>query len=126
MEHQQESNYRSLATRTYTGGVWFVGALVLAVMLAVATPLPTIAGGQLALETLSNRPDKLSGGDALVHVDVPTGVELDEVTVRLDGVDVTDLFAADDSGGLIGLIEGLAIGKNLLQAKAPLSVMSTS
>jgi hypothetical protein len=118
MENQQESNYRSLATRTYTGGVWFVGVLVLAVLLAVATPLLAIAGGQLALETLSNRLDKLSGGDALVYVDVPPGVALDEVTLRLDGVDVTDLFAADGSGGLIGLIEGMAIGKNLLQAKA--------
>jgi hypothetical protein len=81
-------------------------------------PLLAIVGGQLALETLSNRPDKLSGGDALVRVDVPPVVALDEVTVRLDGVDVTDLFAADGSGGLIGLIEGLSIGKNLLQAKA--------
>jgi hypothetical protein len=81
MENQQESNYRSLATRTYTGGVWFVGVLVLAVLLAVATPLLAIAGGQLALETLSNRLDKLSGGDALVYVDVPPGVALDEVTL---------------------------------------------
>ena len=44
MDHQQESNYPSLATRTYTAGVWFVGALVLAVMLAVATPLLAVAG----------------------------------------------------------------------------------
>ena len=53
-----------------------------------------------------------------MHVDVPPGVALDEVTVRLNGVDVSDLFVADGNGGLIGLIEGLATGKNMLQAKA--------
>ena len=51
-------------------------------------------------------------------VDVPQGVTLNEVTVRLNNLDVTDLFATDGNGSLIGLIEGLAIGKNKLQAKA--------
>ena len=91
-------NKRELSTRKYAREVWFLSALCLAIILTLETPMLAMAGGKLAIETISNRSDKISGGDALVHVDVPPGVAPDEVTVKLNGIDVTNLFAIDGIG----------------------------
>src|SRR3989449_798088 len=61
--------------------------------------------------TLSNRADLISGGDALVEVLVPRTVPLHQVTLFLNGRDVTGAFRTDTAehamrGVLIGLVEG--------------------
>ena len=77
------------------------------------------AGGGLEISILSSSPDMVSGGDALVRVDVPSDVALGQVTVKLNGVDVTAAFApAPDGHALAGLVDGFVLGENTLNAKA--------
>jgi hypothetical protein len=67
------------------------------------------------ITTLSSHPELVTGGDALVRVDVPGHVARESVLVTLNGVDVTNLFRwGEHSSTLIGLIEGLELGKNSL------------
>ncbi len=73
---------------------------------------------QFALSVLSSRPDQVSGGDALVRVDVPHTVPLHQVTVLRNGEDVTAAFApAADGRALEGLVEGFDVGDNELVAQ---------
>src|SRR5215831_13425227 len=69
------------------------------------------------IRTLSNRADLISGGDALVEVRVPRHVDLDEVVISLDGRDITAAFARSaQARALLGLVTGLADGRNTLEA----------
>lgn len=89
-------------------------ACLLVVGLPVAV-LPASAADELRVEVLSGRPDTVTGGDALVHVDVPAGAE--RVQVTLNGSDVTSVFTADGQG-LTGLVGGMRVGSNTLRASA--------
>jgi len=93
-----------------------VSLLALTVLLGVA---PAFAANRLEIVTLSNRPDKLSGGDVLVLVTVPPGTKLNDVAVALNGDDVTAAFWQDvGHHALVGLVKGMHLGKNRLEAKA--------
>ena len=70
------------------------------------------------IEVLSGRADQVSGGDALVQVTVPRGVRTSRVEVELGRADVTDAFARQDDGTLVGLVDGLAEGRNTLTVRA--------
>jgi hypothetical protein len=76
------------------------GFILLALAACILTPTAsarTLAGGlsasvkdnQPAIEVLSNRADLISGGDALVRVDLPDRVDPATVQVSLNGADVT-------------------------------------
>jgi hypothetical protein len=70
------------------------------------------------IESLSNRPDKVSGGDVLARIQVPSNSNYSSVVVKLNGQDVTNAFSPDPSGhALVGLVTGLTLGENDLQAK---------
>jgi hypothetical protein len=76
------------------------------------------AGAGLELSILSSSPGMVSGGDALVRVDVPSDVPLEQVSVELNGVDVTAAFApAPDDHAVVGLVDGFVLGENTLKAK---------
>jgi Tannase-like family of unknown function (DUF6351) len=77
-------------------------------------------GVGLAVEVVSSRPEYVSGGDALVGVSLPDGVDAAEVTVEADGADVTDAFAPDphDRARLLGLVDGLPEGDSEIVATA--------
>ncbi|SFM74412.1 DUF6351 family protein [Variovorax sp. OV329] len=78
-------------------------------------PAPTVA--ELKLQTLSSRADMVSGGDALVQVTLPQGVDAASVKLLRDGTDVSAaLKASDDGRTLRGLVSGLAQGSNKLEA----------
>src|SRR2546422_2270887 len=63
--------------------------------------------------TLSNRADLISGGDALVEVLVPRTVPLHQVTLFLNGRDVTGAFRTDTAERAIrGVLTGLVEGQN--------------
>jgi Tannase-like family of unknown function (DUF6351) len=64
------------------------------------------------LTVLSSKPNQVSGGDALIRVDASPDL-LNRLAVRRNGTDVTDSFSPQD-GGLVGLVDGLALGKNEL------------
>src|SRR4051812_2421627 len=71
------------------------------------------------IQTLSNRADLLSDGDALVQVQVPKTVPMKKVRLTLNGVDVGDQFLADeDNRTLRGLLTGMAPGENTFVADA--------
>src|SRR5215471_8657147 len=73
---------------------------------------------RLEIRTLSSRPDLVSGGDALVEVKAPAGAQLSQLTLTLNGKDVTSQLRLDAaSGGFRGLIGGMVVGENILIAK---------
>jgi hypothetical protein len=87
------------------------------VLAAPSTP----AGGHKEVTTsfdvdvVSGRPDMISGGDALVRIEVPRTVPPRDVRIAVDGRDVTDRFQPTDSDRtLLGLVDGLAVGDNEL------------
>jgi hypothetical protein len=72
----------------------------------------------LELNALSARPDMVSGGDVLVRISLPRNLRANEVTVTLNGADVTSVFKSESDGRtLVGLVEGLKPGRNSLRAK---------
>src|SRR5687768_9778518 len=98
-------------------------ALIAALPLVVGT-VPVVLAGQasaaspLTIHVLSNRADLVSGGDALVAIDLPEGVLPAEVQVTVGERDVTSAFAVRPNGKFEGMVDGLALGANQLQATA--------
>jgi hypothetical protein len=72
----------------------------------------------LALSVQSSRPDMVSGGNALIAVDVPAVDPIGKVWVRRNGVDVTPAFRpqAGQPRRLLGLVSGLRNGSNWISA----------
>lgn len=66
----------------------------------------------LDIETVSTRADMVTGGDVLVRVDVPTLFPRKWLTIKVNGVDVTDAFHDTDDHTVTGLVTGLAVGTN--------------
>ena len=75
------------------------------------------SNSSLEIKILSSRPDMVSGGDALVEVNAPAGIELSQVMLELNGMDVSNLLKRDpESGTFRALVGGMAVGKNTLRA----------
>src|SRR5712691_9150643 len=69
--------------------------------------------------SLSNRADLISGGDALLEVRVPKNVPLNQVSLRLNGRDVTAAFETDAAARTLrGVVTDLAHGDNEFVAEA--------
>ncbi len=74
------------------------------------------ANSAFKITTVSSRPDMISGGDALVRVDVPDKLPTGQAAIRLNGQDITPAFRSDPSAhALIGLVRGLNPGQNRLE-----------
>src|SRR4051794_37867210 len=82
-------------------------------------PFFTPADDAPHVKVLSNRADLVSGGDALVQIAPPVGVDPAHVRADLDGRDVTDAFATRADGHFYGLVSGLKDGPNVLTAQLP-------
>lgn len=89
-----------------------------AAALVVAVSWPAVESrAALEIRTLSSRPDLVSGGDTLVAIKAPAGTPADQLSVTLNGMDVTPRFTFDAaSGEFRGLVEGLRPGPNRLMA----------
>src|SRR5438034_6542559 len=106
---------------------WALGMalpMVAAVLIspAGAREKPRAAGqGALAVRVVSSPPRLVSGGAARVKVAVPGGVALADVTVELNGSDVTAAFWPDPEGRnqLEGVLTGLPLGESTLAARVP-------
>src|SRR5687768_7522115 len=73
------------------------------------------SAARLEIQTLSSRPDLVSGGDALIEVKTPTGTQLSQLTLILNGKDVTSQLKNEPgNGNFRGVISGLTIGENSL------------
>ena len=77
---------------------------------SLATPKPP-----LEIEIVSSRADMVSGGDALVDVRAPAGTPLTDLTLTLNGHDVTNVLSGR-SGRFRGLVAGMREGDNVLRA----------
>lgn len=87
---------------------------------ALAAPALARAAGDAVrgIEVLSNRADLISGGDALVAVELAPGTNLAGVHVTLNGADVTSRFALRPDGSYAALLTGLAQGANAVAARS--------
>lgn len=94
-------------------------SLVLAVVTSLLVVLPVVSRAQddVSIRVLSNRADLISGGDALVQIVLADWIDPGDVTVDVDGTDVTASFAVRDDGRFLGRVEGLALGVNNLNAR---------
>ncbi|MEC4723248.1 DUF6351 family protein [Noviherbaspirillum sp. CPCC 100848] len=68
------------------------------------------------IKVLSSRADFVSGGDALVEIGVPAGVNASDIKVDVGGRDVSSAFALRN-GRYTGLVTGLANGDNTITAQ---------
>lgn len=68
---------------------------------------------RIRVESLSNRPDLLSGGDALVGFALPK-VKRKRLVVRLDGEPVTDEFRRRPGGQVAGYLDGMEPGRHVV------------
>jgi hypothetical protein len=89
-------------------------ALLLAVGPAVSALAAPSASSGLAIQVLSNRADLISGGDALVELELPQRHA--QPRVALDGRDVSKAFALRPNGRYQGLVTGMRNGSNTLVA----------
>ena len=113
-----------------------VGA-ILVTLGAGACGEPTgVNPGELRIETVPTRRHLISGGDALVRIEPIFGGSLPDVSVSVNGVDMTERFRpapADwlgrESDALLGLVDGLAVGDNTVvvaHAGTPVSSMTVT
>jgi hypothetical protein len=81
-----------------------------------------------ALNILSNRADLISAGDVLVEVILKEEKSISELILTLNTEDVTLVLtpSADNPLRLIGLIEGLVIGENLISVNIGNSITVTN
>ncbi len=77
------------------------------------------AADNVQIYVLSNRADLISGGEALVEVTIPAGADPAAMRVAVGKRDVTSAFAVRADGRYLGLIEGLALGENVVTAQLP-------
>jgi hypothetical protein len=77
------------------------------------------ASDAVVIEVESGRGDLVSGGDALVRLLAPGGATVDELQVTVDGRAVADAFVTQEDGTALGLVTGLEVGENVVQAELP-------
>jgi len=91
-----------------------LSTLPLCAMLVIG--LANAQTGGPTIQVLSNRADLISGGDALVQINLPAGVPALGVKVALNGTLINNMFALRPNGKYQGLVTGLNNGDNLLTA----------
>jgi len=95
----------------------FFAACVCALTGAAAATAETSHDFQLRV--LSSPPTMVTGGDALVRVDVPQTVPMHQAKVLVNGGDVTATLERDDGARTYtGMISGLELGSNTLTAES--------
>lgn len=77
------------------------------------------ASTPMSITVLSGRADLVSGGSALIQVNLSNPADAQNLKVVVDGHDVSTDFALRADGGFEGLVTGLSLGPNLLQANLP-------
>jgi Tannase-like family of unknown function (DUF6351) len=94
-------------------------SLVMLGLLATSLSPSAAGAGQATtrIEVLSGRPDLISGGEALVAVDLPAGANPAGVRMSVSGRDVTNEFAVRPNGRYEGLVTGLPDSPSVLMAR---------
>src|ERR1700730_9150953 len=76
---------------------------------------PAVSG--ISIETLSSRPNLVTGGNVLVKISYQPGMVL-PLWVTLNDHDVTGKFRATQANTWTGVVEGLQLGSNTLRVRA--------
>lgn len=104
--------------RALTAGCLVAGLLMVTPGMTAAAPPDTFRppDRDFVVDVVSTRADTVTGGDALVRVDVPRTVPRHRVRVSVDGRDVTAAFAPDphDKRSLLGVVDQLAVDANTI------------
>ena len=97
-----------------------VGCALLVGGLVQDAATPEAASPGLTVATVSSRADMVSGGDALVEVrPAPVTALRSPIVVKANDRDVSQAFHVDAiRHSWIGLVEGLALGRNTILARA--------
>jgi hypothetical protein len=113
-----------VAMRIRSGGAgkgrFWVGLVGLLLLCAAAVPAVAARHTRpaLSISILSGRANLVSGGSALVTINLPRS-DRRQVKVTLGRRDITRDFATRRNGSFEGLVTGLAVGRNTLQATLP-------
>jgi len=79
-----------------------------------------LGSSDLRIEAVSTRPYLVTGGDVLLRIRAGEDLDLSRVRVSANGEDVTRGFSPSAPGGpLIGLVQGLRMGHNEIEARIP-------
>ncbi len=101
---------------------WLAASLAASAFIAVGASDGAVSstvdegGGVGEITVVSNRADLISGGDALVSVDL-LDTSPRAVRVELNGKDIKSAFTVRANGRFEGLVTGLVEGKNLLRVR---------
>ena len=93
-------------------------AIILVGIFCAVTESAALAPPEILV--LSNRADLISGGDALVQINLAPGVPTNGYKVFLNGSLVNSMFATRPNGRLQGVVTGLVNGDNLLVVRSVL------
>lgn len=113
---------KTLHTR-FLGTLALSGALTILVAACSLSEVPgNIDAGQTkadsSVRVVSNRADLISGGDALIEL-VGAGTDGKQLSLLLNGRDVSESFSSTTEGTLRGLVTGLDLGSNSFTAQLP-------
>ena len=111
-------NASAFARRSRAALLFTVAAALVATAVATVGTQAVAGGGVVTIQTLSNRADLISGGDALTRVTVPAGASAASVVVTVNGQRVSAL-KQDGAQSLTGLLTGLRDGANVVKAVLP-------
>ena len=101
----------------------WIALCALLILSKVAFPLRAHASQRIEIRVLSSHPDMVSGGSALVEITSPP--EIRELSIWVDGREVTAAFRVSPrTQTLIGLVDGLAQGRNRLEVKSGRKVLT--
>ncbi len=85
--------------------------------LAIPVTAQQKAAPGLEISALSTKPELASGGDILLRIAGPATLTARNLVVRVNGTDVSAAFKpAPGTPGLVGLVTGLNLGPNAIQA----------
>jgi len=92
-------------------------ALMVCALVAPAPVMSQTSAG-LSIEAISTRPNMVTGGDVLIQIRGDVEVA-ESIRVQLNDLDVTDAFEFAGAG-LLGLVDGLVLGANEIDAELTL------
>lgn len=93
--------------------------LLLFLLVAIVVPVsarppdPATKHEPLTVEVVSSAPDQVTGGDARLHITLPSGFPFEQIKVLVNGEDMAIRFSAiPGTQTYTGLVDGLLVGEN--------------
>ncbi|HYS27203.1 MAG TPA: DUF6351 family protein [Vicinamibacterales bacterium] len=107
---------KRIAVIGFVAVVGILAAPVAAQQKAAGPAASTPAGAGLEIRALSTRAELVSGGDVLLQIAGPANLTAKNLTVRVNGNDASAAFKVAPDKTFVGLVTGLNVGSNTVQA----------